>query len=106
MANGLLPHWTETIRSWAAGEPLILEVYAFGSRVKGGYRPDSDLDIAIKVDGSDEGEQLGNAICEKERWLETLSALVPVSVDLQAMFPDDVVVYPAVQGHGVLLYRR
>ena len=49
----------ETIRliaHWAEQEPLVLEVYLFGSRVRGEnkdggpVRFDSDLDIAIRMD--------------------------------------------------------
>jgi len=41
---------------WAQHEPLVLEIWAFGSRVRGQtkvggpVRPDSDFDIAIRLD--------------------------------------------------------
>ncbi|NJR80325.1 nucleotidyltransferase family protein [Sphingomonas corticis] len=106
METGLQPHWSETIRAWATGQPLVLEVHAFGSRVKGGYRTDSDLDLAFVVDGQDEGEQLGNAICLLPAWRAELQALLPVKVHAQSMFDDDVVVAPAVREHGMLVFRR
>lgn len=58
-AAGLRPHWSAAIGEWAGRQPLVIEIYAFGSRVKGGYRPDSDLDLAFVVDGQDDGESLG-----------------------------------------------
>jgi len=44
------------VAEWAKQEPLVLEVYLFGSRVRGKskdgdpVRPNSDLDIAIRMD--------------------------------------------------------
>lgn len=106
MEPGLQPHWSETIRAWATRHPIVLEIYAFGSRVKGGYGTDSDLDLAFVVDGQDEGEQLGNAICLLPAWRAELQALLPVKVRAQSMLDDDVVVAPAVREHGVLIFRR
>jgi predicted nucleotidyltransferase len=101
-----MPHWSSLIVNWAERQPLVLEVHAFGSRVKGGYRPDSDLDLAFVVDGQDEGERLGNAICLLPTWRGELQALLPVTVHAQAMFDDDQVVAPAVRDHGLTVFRR
>lgn len=104
--NGIDDKWLDDVRSWAASEPLILEVYFFGSRVKGLHRADSNLDIAVKVDGATEVEALANALIETARWRTALAAKLPVAVDLQSMSPDDVVVTPSVLDHGVLVYVR
>jgi len=37
------------IRRWAESEPLVKSAIAFGSRVKGNYRGNSDLDIAVEI---------------------------------------------------------
>ncbi|UAJ10641.1 nucleotidyltransferase domain-containing protein [Glacieibacterium megasporae] len=103
---GVQQHWTNAIREWAGRQPLVIEVYAFGSRVKGGYRPDSDLDLAFVIDGQDEGETLGNAIFLLPSWRNELQAMLPVEVHAQPMFDDDEVVAPAVRDHGMLLFRR
>lgn len=105
MTIGIDQSWVTAIRSWAASEELIEEVYTFGSRVKGTARPDSDLDLAVRVAGADEGERLANAIFLMSRWKALLAAALPVPVDLQRMAPDDEVVWPAVQEHGRLIYR-
>lgn len=106
MSGGLQPHWSEIIRAWAVRQPLVLEIHAFGSRVVGGYRPDSDLDLAFVVDGQDDGERLGNAICLLPVWRAELQALLPAKVHAQSMFDDDIVVAPAVRDHGLLIFRR
>ena len=98
--------WVEAIQSWASSEPLILAVYVFGSRAKGTAVDGSDLDIAIKVDGRDSGEALANAIFGKQKWVSLLSKAIPAAIDLQSMFPDDVVVTPAVNEHGRLIFER
>ena len=37
----------QTVRRWAAKEPLVRRVYLFGSRARGDNRPDSDIDLAV-----------------------------------------------------------
>ncbi|NNG59788.1 nucleotidyltransferase domain-containing protein [Sphingomonas paucimobilis] len=105
MADGVDAAWVERIATWAAGEPLIEAAYVFGSRVKGTYRDDSDLDVAVIVAGADEGERLGNAIFEKPRWIATLQPQLPVKLHLQCAMDDDIVVMPAVRDHGRLVYK-
>ncbi|TCP30711.1 nucleotidyltransferase domain-containing protein [Sphingomonas sp. BK235] len=104
MEGGLIPHWSEAIRAWAADTVLVEAVWAFGSRVKGGHRPDSDLDLALIIAGGDNQERTGNAIFLGPRWREELQALLPVVLDLHFMEPDDQVVPPAVRDHGFLIY--
>lgn len=104
--RGIEPDWLDRVRVWAAREPLILEVHFFGSRVKGTHHDNSDLDIAVLVDGPTEGEALANAIFEAKRWEQALAALLPVTIDLDSMSPDDVVVTPSVREHGILVYAK
>ncbi|WP_369690099.1 nucleotidyltransferase domain-containing protein [Pseudomonas luteola] len=37
------------IAKWSSTQPLTRKAYLFGSRVRGTHRPDSDLDVAVKV---------------------------------------------------------
>jgi hypothetical protein len=90
----LQAHWSEAIRAWAEQQPVMLETHASGSRVKSGYTTDSALDLALMVDGQDEGEQLGNAICLLPVWCAELQELLPVKVHAQSMFVDDIVFCP------------
>ncbi len=103
--SGIVLHWSEIVRAWAAKQPLVLEAYGYGSRVKGGYSPESDVDIAIEVAGFDDDEKLANSIIAHEKWQTELQSLLPVIVDLHFMTPDDTIVAPAVREHGLLLYK-
>jgi predicted nucleotidyltransferase len=55
-------HTIETIARWAQHEPLVLEIWTFGSRVRGQtkeggpIRPDSDLDMAIRLEVTPSGD--------------------------------------------------
>ncbi len=49
--------------------PDALAVYAFGSRIQGQARPDSDLDLAVLVAGYAEPLRLWNAAAELSAWL-------------------------------------
>ncbi|QXP83899.1 nucleotidyltransferase domain-containing protein [Methylococcus sp. Mc7] len=42
---------TSILRTLQSGLPQLLAVYAFGSRIRGDARPDSDLDLAVLVAG-------------------------------------------------------
>ncbi|MCW3848529.1 nucleotidyltransferase domain-containing protein [Sphingomonas sp. LB-2] len=105
MAEGIAADWITKIAAWAAVEPLVLEVYVFGSRARGDHRTESDLDLALLIEDGDCGESLAHWTCEAERWREALTAALPVTVDLQVMQTDDGVVMPAVQREGMLIYR-
>lgn len=102
--SGIQQEWIDAIRYWAARERLVLAVYAFGSRVKGGSRADSDLDLGLIVYGRDEDEAFANWCSEAEAWRDALGMIVPVAIDLQPIFQDDRVVGPAVSEHGLKIY--
>ncbi len=40
----------QVLSRWASREPLVRRVWTFGSRVRGEYRDDSDIDVAIELD--------------------------------------------------------
>lgn len=51
---------TAILRTLQARMPNLLAVYAFGSRIQGTARPDSDLDLAVLVAGYAEPLELWN----------------------------------------------
>jgi predicted nucleotidyltransferase len=98
----LLPtEWHHVVGEWAKGEPCITGIWFYGSRVKGTAAPDSDLDIAFTTCASGNESAYTVAFFNQDRWRTELQALLPVRVHLQHAEPDDVVVWPAVQDHGI-----
>lgn len=56
------------IQKWAAATPQVLEVRLFGSRAKGRARPDSDVDLAVTVGGSNGATVPGNYVALAKLW--------------------------------------
>ncbi|MBS0255127.1 MAG: nucleotidyltransferase domain-containing protein [Proteobacteria bacterium] len=106
MGEQLPEVWLDALRAWAETEPLVVEAYIFGSRAKGISGSDSDLDVALKIAGATESERYGNWICLGDTMRNSLGALLPVALDLQAIHDDDEVVGPAVRDHGILVFHR
>jgi predicted nucleotidyltransferase len=71
------PRDVEAIRDWAARSENVRRVWLFGSRVKGGARPDSDLDVAVEpIDCQDDW-------CEHQtRWRSELAGRTDSQLDL------------------------
>jgi hypothetical protein len=68
-------------------------------------RSESDIDLAYETHGNKSQTELGNAICNQERWQASLNALaMPVPVHLQHFDRNESVrVGPAVEAHGIRL---
>jgi len=103
-----LKAWSSRLVRWAQGKPEISELWLFGSRVRGDFREDSDLDVAVVMVGGDEGDRLGNWICLSDEWETELNALIPVKVDLDLGDEDisKVVVAPALKREGIRIFFR
>lgn len=83
----------EEFRSWAAGKPLVLRVWLFGSRTRDDYRPDSDLDVAVELDpnmyqGSDESGGVATWMFETQCWKEELESRCPYVIQLEQFVVD------------------
>lgn len=102
--NPLPETWTAAIWQLGNSEPLIAQIWLFGSRAKRTNRNDSDLDLAFMVTGKTHGEAFANWCFEAETWEARLSAAIPVKLDLRCAFPDDDIVMPAVKSHGIKIY--
>ena len=78
----------EAIAEWATTEPLIDTVWLFGSRLGDDYRPDSDLDMAIRL-------RMEEDLCEQQlcwhdncaRWKDHLNQVTERDVDLEMGHP-------------------
>ncbi|WP_082835873.1 nucleotidyltransferase family protein [Croceicoccus bisphenolivorans] len=99
--------WRNVIRAWADRHEPIQSAYIFGSYAKGSATEGSDLDVAviIKPMRGDEDE-LTTWIFERQKWAEDLDALLPPQIDLELISEDDLVVKPAVERDGILVYQR
>lgn len=107
MDDGLSADWREEAALWAAGKERIRELHLFGSRAKGDWIPTSDVDLAYVLLFDDPGEALAYSIYEAKDWDAELEALIGERVQLELADPgSDMVVWPAVNEHGQLIYRK
>ncbi|MGH7965703.1 MAG: nucleotidyltransferase domain-containing protein [Candidatus Binatia bacterium] len=96
---GLTPHEIDLIRAVFRRFPAIREVALYGSRAKGAYRPESDIDLALV--GVDDDVQAEAVAAE----LDELP--LPYQFDVKAY---DSIKYGPLRDHiarvGISLYRR
>lgn len=73
------------VSSWARALPQVSRVWLFGSRAKNAHREDSDIDLAIELDGTLlRGEDpFTYWMFEKKRLLLPLEALIEGRIDFQ-----------------------
>jgi predicted nucleotidyltransferase len=103
-AKGLHEWQIRLIAVWASETPEIGEVRLFGSRWRGDYRPESDVDLAVTVlDGADE-PGFDIYIDRSAQWEADLSKTVGLAVHLQ-LYEKDTSRIPFVAceaGHALL----
>jgi predicted nucleotidyltransferase len=105
-ASSYIPEeWMQALISWANDNERVSSAYLYGSRVMGTHEADSDLDIAIRLDGNDE-DPFTTWAFEADAWRNQLAELLPVAVHLELAQDDDAVVWPAVLEHGIEIFRR
>jgi uncharacterized protein len=71
----MTPHHSQIVAQLRTRFPQVQGIYAFGSRVQGGARPDSDLDLAVLLPGYAEPLALWDAA-------QVLSEALGMAVDL------------------------
>ena len=92
----LPPHvqdvWVEEILRWVEGKRRICRVLLTGSRVREHCRPDSDLDIAVLIDGANldhDGSGPNGLVRLLELWRSELQAAIgDVTIDLAIVSPE------------------
>lgn len=73
-----------SLRYWAAKHSEIARVIVYGSRARGDYRPESDLDVAVELSATSQGEEpFVIWISEASKWTSELSPSLPWPLDLQ-----------------------
>ena len=99
---------TEAVADWATAEPLIDTVWLFGSRIGGDYRPDSDLDLAIRLRVRE--DLMEQQLCWHDnyaRWKGQLDQITDRKVDLEMGHP---LIAPTVWNYiaagSRIVYRR
>lgn len=92
------------LRQWAAANPYIGELRIFGSYAKRTARPDSDLDVTVKVVRKKPGDTTVwvTALYECPEWGKELSRLLGVEVDMEDVTGQHVSQY--VQEASILVY--
>jgi len=97
----------DKIQEWAAQTRYVKEVRLFGSRAKGSARPDSDIDLAITVGGSDDGVVRGNYFAVGPEWQRQLSDLLGLNAHVGCYNdPDTDVVRRSCDECSLILFQR
>lgn len=72
------------LAEWAHTHPEISRAIVYGSRARGDNRPDSDLDVAVELDGGSQDESLlAIWITSAGQWRDELQPRLSWSLDLQ-----------------------
>ncbi|WP_175803717.1 nucleotidyltransferase family protein [Burkholderia ambifaria] len=91
---------------WAATKPIIRRVFIFGSRARDDFREDSDLDVAIEIDGVN-GNALATWLFDTKPWHAEISALTPFEIDLEFFDEDETpIITAAIKRSSILVYTR
>ena len=76
----------ERLRRWATSKELVKRLWVFGSRARGDHRPDSDIDVPVEINHSDESNGLAPWMFEAKHWQDELATLFPFPVQLEQYF--------------------
>ncbi|WP_186123807.1 nucleotidyltransferase family protein [Burkholderia gladioli] len=94
------------ISRWAATKPIIRRVFIFGSRARDDFRENSDLDVAIEIDGVN-GNALATWMFDTKPWYAEISALAPFEIDLEFFDEEETpTIKAAIRRSSVLIYKR
>lgn len=107
-----LPVIEKIVAEWASHVPEISRAWLFGSRVKGTFTGDSDVDIAVEFDlayiarlGDPDG--LNTWFAGKEQWRRELQGRIPIRVQLEWHHPERTKIISSGLAEGSrILYRK
>ena len=96
------------VAEWAESESLVTKAYIYGSRAKGNYREDSDLDVAVEIEKQHgDTNVLTTWICEGGGLEKRLSAILPFKVQLENIEGAETpIVSSGVKSSSILVYER
>ena len=96
------------VAKWAESEPLVTKAYIFGSRAKGNYRDNSDLDVAVELEKQPgDSNVLATWICVGDSLEKRLSAMLPFKVQLENLDgAETLIVSSGVRSSSILIYDR
>ena len=98
----------KVVKDWATSQPLVKKAYLFGSRVRGDFKPDSDLDVAVELHlGADDGNILSTWMFEEDEIKGNLQDLIPFKLQLELLDGKNTpTVLNAVKESGILVYEN
>ena len=101
-------HQQRRIREWAERTPWVEEVWLFGSRARGGAKPDSDIDLALTLGRVGAPRTLlGNYYALCERWTEELTEVLQQQAHVALLNdPEPSPVPASCEECSCLLFRR
>ena len=93
------------VREWACNKPEVIKLYLYGSRITGGFKDISDLDIAVAIT-LDEGSECEFAVWlgEKDTWKKELEAKLPYRVHLEYFDDYTRTVKKGIRESSILVY--
>jgi predicted nucleotidyltransferase len=83
--------WLRRLRSWAAGNENVRELWLFGSRARGEAREESDVDLALALmppDGKHDWA-LGNYFFFESEWKRQLEAIFGRAASIEPLVPGE-----------------
>jgi predicted nucleotidyltransferase len=70
--------------AWADSKPAVRRAWAYGSRLRGTQREDSDLDLALEIETSGSEDEAWNEwMAESDDWKAELEELSQLNVQLE-----------------------